>query len=218
MAGQVTCVTTGTLIPRIGTKVMKKIYFATHNAHKLQEVQQILGSDYRVVSAAEGGLTEAPDETADTLAGNALIKARALYRAVHCPCFADDTGLLVEALGGAPGVHSARYAGPAATDAQNRAKLLQQLAPLAPPYRAKFQTVVAYISAQGEEHLFTGEVTGVISPQEVGAGGFGYDSLFVPDGYDRTFAQMPPQEKNLISHRYRAVCRLLEFLSHEPKA
>ena len=192
---------------------MKKIYFATHNDHKLQEVQAILGSDYRVLSAKEGGLEDAPQESALTLEGNALIKARALYNKVKSPCFADDTGLLVAQLDGAPGVHSARYAGDEATDAQNRAKLLQNLAPLPEPHLAAFRTVVAYIDAGAEEHLFYGEVQGVILPREQGSAGFGYDSLFMPEGETLTFAQMPAHLKNKISHRYRAVQQLLTYLS-----
>ena len=187
-----------------------KIIFATNNAHKLQEVQQILGDSYPLVTPRECGITEDIPEAQDTLEGNALQKARYLYERTGTNCFADDTGLEVEALGGAPGVRSARYAGDGHDFSANTALLLKNLAGK-DDRSARFRTVIALI-LDGKEYLFEGEVKGYITDTEAGAGGFGYDPVFVPDGYDITFAEMDPVEKNRISHRGRAVEKLNTFL------
>lgn len=189
-----------------------KILFATNNAHKLTEVQAVLGDSYTLVTPRDCGVTEKIPETQPTLEGNALQKARYLYERTGLDCFADDTGLEVEALGGAPGVHSARYATDGHDFAANNRLLLQNLAG-EENRRARFRTVVALILG-GREYLFEGVVEGQIIDRETGHEGFGYDPLFRPDGYDRTFAQMTTEEKNAVSHRARAVRKLATFL-HE---
>lgn len=189
-----------------------KILFATNNAHKLTEVQAVLGDSYTLVTPRDCGVTEEIPETQPTLEGNALQKARYLYERTGLDCFADDTGLEVEALGGAPGVHSARYATDVHDFAANNRLLLQNLAG-EENRRARFRTVVALILG-GREYLFEGVVEGQIIDRETGHEGFGYDPLFRPDGYDRTFAQMTTEEKNAVSHRARAVRKLAAFL-HE---
>lgn len=189
-----------------------KILFATNNAHKLTEVQAVLGDRYTLVTPRDCGVTEEIPETQPTLEGNALQKARYLHERTGLDCFADDTGLEVEALGGAPGVHSARYATDGHDFAANNRLLLQNLAGKE-NRRARFRTVVALILG-GREYLFEGVVEGQIIDRETGHEGFGYDPLFRPDGYDRTFAQMTTEEKNAVSHRARAVRRLAAFL-HE---
>lgn len=189
-----------------------KILFATNNAHKLAEVQAVLGDSYTLVTPRDCGVTEEIPETQPTLEGNALQKARYLYERTGLDCFADDTGLEVEALGGAPGVHSARYATDGHDFAANNRLLLQNLAG-EENRRARFRTVVALILG-GREYLFEGGVEGQIIDRETGHEGFGYDPLFRPDGYDRTFAQMTTEEKNAVSHRARAVRKLATFL-HE---
>lgn len=187
-----------------------KIIFATNNAHKLQEVQQILGEGYTLVTPRECGITEDIPEEQATLEGNALQKARYLHERTGLDCFADDTGLEVDALGGAPGVRSARYAGDGHDFAANTALLLKNLEN-ATDRSARFRTVIALILG-GKEYLFEGEVRGHITEAESGCGGFGYDPVFVPDGYDITFAEMDPAEKNRISHRGRATEKLNTFL------
>ena len=189
-----------------------KILFATNNAHKLTEVPAVLGDRYTLVTPRDCGVTEEIPETQPTLEGNALQKARYLYERTGLDCFADDTGLEVEALGGAPGVHSARYATDGHDFAANNRLLLQNLAGKE-NRRARFRTVVALILG-GREYLFEGVVEGQIIDRETGHEGFGYDPLFRPDGYDRTFAQMTTEEKNAVSHRARAVRKLAAFL-HE---
>ena len=189
-----------------------KILFATNNAHKLTEVQAVLGDSYTLVTPRDCGVTEEIPETQPTLEGNALQKARYLYERTGLDCFADDTGLEVEALGGAPGVHSARYATDGHDFAANNRLLLRNLAGKE-NRRARFRTVVALIFG-GREYLFEGVVEGQIIDRETGHEGFGYDPLFRPDGYDRTFAQMTTEEKNAVSHRARAVRKLAAFL-HE---
>ena len=189
-----------------------KILFATNNAHKLAEVQAVLGDSYTLVTPRDCGVTEEIPETQPTLEGNALQKAHYLYERTGLDCFADDTGLEVEALGGAPGVHSARYATDGHDFAANNRLLLRNLAG-EENRRARFRTVVALILG-GREYLFEGVVEGQIIDRETGHEGFGYDPLFRPDGYDRTFAQMTTEEKNAVSHRARAVRKLAAFL-HE---
>lgn len=191
---------------------MQKLLFATFNEHKRTEVAALLGDRYEILLPQSVGYTHEPIEDADTLEGNALIKARNLYQYAKAPCFADDTGLEVEALGGAPGVHSARFAGTAHDDAANRSKLLRLLEEFPTPHHARFRTVIAFINAEGQETLFEGIVEGTIITEERGSKGFGYDSLFVPLGESRTFAEMSEEEKNRLSHRARAVQALATFL------
>ncbi len=189
-----------------------KILFATNNAHKLAEVRAVLGDDFTLVTPRDCGVTEEVPETQPTLEGNAAQKARYLYERTGCDCFADDTGLEVEALGGAPGVHSARYATDGHDFAANNRLLLRNLEGAA-NRRARFRTVICLILG-GEEHFFEGIVEGRIAERESGTEGFGYDPLFVPDGSDRSFARMSAEEKNALSHRGRAVRRLADYL-HE---
>lgn len=186
------------------------ILFATNNAHKLTEVQAVLGDGYRLLTPRDCGITEEIPEEQETLEGNASQKAHYLCERTGLDCFADDTGLEVEALGGAPGVHSARYATDGHDFGANNRLLLKNLEGQA-NRRARFRTVISLLLG-GEEHLFEGIVEGRIIEHEQGHEGFGYDPLFIPDGYDRTFAQMTTEEKNAVSHRARAVRKLADYL------
>ena len=170
----------------------------------------MLGNDFELVTLREVGITEDIPETGATLDENALIKARYVYERTGLNCFADDTGLEVEALGGAPGVHSARYATDGHDFAANNRKLLRELEGKA-NRKARFRTVISLI-VDGVERQVEGIVEGEITTSESGAEGFGYDPLFMPEGYDRTFAEMSAEEKNAISHRGRAVAKLVEML------
>lgn len=190
---------------------MKRLIFATNNAHKLEEVRAILGDSLELITLREAGITEDIPEEEPTIEGNALAKARYVWAKTGCDCFADDTGLEVDALGGAPGVHSARYATDGHDFAANRAKLLHEMEGKS-DRSARFRTVVALIEG-GEERCFEGIVEGTITHSEIGEGGFGYDCLFTPLGYERTFAELAPEEKNAISHRGRAVAKLAEWLN-----
>lgn len=194
--------------------ITMKLVFATNNAHKLSEVRAILGDAYEVLSLSELGVHEDIPETADTLEGNALMKAQYIHDHYGIDCFADDTGLEVEALGGEPGVHSARYAdnGPGHDSEANIDKLLTKLSGI-DNRKARFRTIVALI-LNGETHLFEGEVRGTILNERQGKGGFGYDPIFMPDGFDLSFAQLG-DEKNVISHRARAIARLTSFLKEK---
>ena len=187
-----------------------KIIFATNNAHKLSEVQAVLGDSFELVTPRMCGVEEDSPETAATLEGNASQKSHYLYEKTGLDCFADDTGLEVEALGGEPGVHSARYATDGHDFAANNRLLLKNLEGKE-NRRARFRTVISLIEG-GEEHLFEGIVEGRIIDHESGEEGFGYDPLFVPDGFDRTFAEMTAEEKNAVSHRGRAVRKLVAYL------
>ena len=187
-----------------------KIIFATNNAHKLSEVQAVLGDSFELVTPRMCGVEEDIPETAATLEGNASQKSHYLYEKTGLDCFADDTGLEVEALGGEPGVHSARYATDGHDFAANNRLLLKNLEGKE-NRRARFRTVISLIEG-GEEHLFEGIVEGRIIDHESGEKGFGYDPLFVPDGFDRTFAEMTAEEKNAVSHRGRAVRKLVAYL------
>lgn len=189
---------------------MKRIVFATNNAHKLEEVRAILGQSIELITLREAGITEDIPEEEPTIEGNALAKARYVYEKCGCDCFADDTGLEVDALGGAPGVHSARYATDGHDFGANRVKLLRELEGVT-SREARFRTVVALIE-QGHETTFEGVVEGTITTEEIGEGGFGYDCLFTPEGYTQTFAELAPEEKNAISHRGRAVAKLAAHL------
>lgn len=189
---------------------MTEIIFATNNAHKLSEAQALLGEEFRLLTPRDCGITEDIPETAATLDGNASQKSHYLHERVGKNCFADDTGLEVEALGGEPGVRSARYASDGHDFAANNRLLLKNMEGVK-NRKARFRTVISLI-LDGEEHLFEGIVEGRIAESESGCGGFGYDPLFIPDGYDCTFAEMSAEEKNAISHRGRAVQKLVSFL------
>lgn len=189
---------------------MKQLVFATNNAHKLDEVRKILGGKFDVLSLKEIGCNDDIAETAETFEGNALIKARYIHDKYGYDCFADDSGLEIDALGGVPGVYSARYAGEAHDSEKNMAKVLKQLQGIENRV-ARFRTVIA-LTLDGKEHLFEGEIAGRIIEERRGAGGFGYDPIFIPDGETRTFAEMDDAQKNGISHRARAVKKLVAFL------
>lgn len=192
--------------------MIKKLVFATNNAHKLDEIRAILGDKIEVLSLKDINCDADIPETADTLEGNAVLKAEYIYKNYGLDCFADDTGLEVEALGGAPGVYSARYAGGDGHDSEaNMRKLLKELDGKQ-NRKAQFRTAICLIE-QGEEHLFEGIVKGSIIEQKRGASGFGYDPVFMPEGYEETFAEMGNAEKNKISHRARAVEKLCEYLN-----
>jgi len=208
-----------------------KIVFATNNAHKLSEIRAILGSDFEVLSLSDIGCDVDIPETGTTLEENALLKARYVWEHYHMSCFADDTGLEVEALNGAPGVYSARYAAISMSDGSligkdhdseaNMSRLLSELGENN-NRRARFRTVIALIMKKNicpcgcnsikQEHLFEGIVNGEITRERSGVEGFGYDPIFRPDGYDHTFAELGTEVKNQISHRARATQKLCEFL------
>ena len=187
-----------------------KIVFATNNTHKLREVQQTVGDKFEIVSLRECGVVEDIPENEPTLEGNALAKARYIYSRTGLSCFADDTGLEVDALGGEPGVRSARYATDGHDDEANKRLLLERMEGKE-NRGAQFRTAMALI-LDGEEYLFEGVVRGEILTQECGDGGFGYDPLFAPEGHSESFAEMSAEEKNAISHRGRAVRKLAEYL------
>lgn len=194
---------------------MKKLVFASNNAHKLSEIRAILGDRLEIISLSDLQCHEEIPETADTLEGNALIKARYVWEHYGLYCFADDTGLEVEALGGAPGVYSARFAGEHATFEDNVSLLLERLSGVAAPRRARFRTVIALIDEYGT-HFFEGSVDGEITLERSGDHGFGYDPVFRPEGREETFAQLTEQEKNSMSHRGRAVQKLVRYLQALP--
>lgn len=191
---------------------MKKLVFATNNSHKLEEIRSILGGKIEILSLNDIGCNADIPETADTLEGNALIKAHYVYNNYHVDCFADDTGLEVEALGGLPGVHTARYAYPDRHDPEaNMIKLLDALKEKN-NRNARFRTVIALID-KGEKRLFEGVVDGVISNTKCGCEGFGYDPVFVPKGQTMTFAELGEDIKNSMSHRARAAQKLADYLA-----
>jgi XTP/dITP diphosphohydrolase len=187
-----------------------ELIFATNNKHKVEEVQSLLVPDFQIISLHDLRCTEDIPETEETLEGNALIKARYVYQRFGKSCFADDTGLEVEALNNEPGVYSARYAGENKDMQANRLKLLQNME--GNTHRnARFRTVIALIH-HDKEYLFEGQVNGVIATQERGTGGFGYDPIFIADGMEMTFAELDLSIKNSISHRAKAVGKLVTFL------
>ena len=191
-----------------------EMVFATNNAHKLSEIRAIFGDTLHILSLADINCHDDIPETADTLEGNALIKARWVKERYGYDCFADDTGLEVEALEGAPGVHTARYAYPDRHDPEaNTQKLLASLKN-ATNRKAQFRTAIALI-LNGEEHVFEGVVRGEIATEKRGTEGFGYDPVFIPENTDRTFAELGTDVKNQISHRARAVAKLVEYLSKQ---
>ena len=187
--------------------------FATANRHKLEEVQAIMPEGITLQTPADYGITEDIPENESTLEGNALAKARYVYLATGEDCFADDTGLEVDALGGEPGVRSARYAQGAGHDSRANMELLLKNLSGGNNRRARFRTVIALI-LKGKEHLFEGIVEGSIRHEGSGSEGFGYDPIFEPTGYTTTFAEMPLEEKNLISHRSICTRKLINFLTH----
>lgn len=194
------------------TETKRTLVFATNNAHKLAEVRAMLGGQIEVRSLADIGCQADIPETADTLEGNALIKAHYVYDRYGLDCFADDTGLEVEALGGAPGVHTARYASEAGNDPEaNMRKLLGEMEGKA-CRNARFRTVIALIEG-GTEHRFEGIVEGQITTEKRGTDGFGYDPVFAPAEAGRTFAELGIDVKNRISHRARAVEALCRYLN-----
>lgn len=190
---------------------MKKLVFASNNTHKLAEIRSILAGRVEVVSLSDIDCHDDIPETADTLEGNALIKARHIWEHYGLYCFADDTGLEVEALDGAPGVYSARFAGEKATFEDNISLLLERLKGVPAPRRAVFRTVIALIDEYGT-HLFEGSIAGEITKERLGGQGFGYDPVFLPEGQTKTFAQLTESEKNSMSHRGRAIQKLASYL------
>ena len=189
----------------------KKLVFATNNAHKLDEISSILGEKVELLSLKDIHCHVDIPETADTLEGNAMLKAEYIYKNYGLDCFADDTGLEVEALNGAPGVYSARYAGGEAHNAEaNMQKLLQNMQGVQ-NRKAQFRTAICLI-LDGKKHLFEGIVKGEIIKEKRGSSGFGYDPIFVPEGYTKTFAELGNETKNKISHRALAVEKLCRFL------
>jgi XTP/dITP diphosphohydrolase len=187
-----------------------KLVFATHNDHKLKEVQQLLPKNIQLLSLKDIDCFDEIPETGDTLEENAKIKADHITQTYGLNCFSDDTGLLVDALNGAPGVYSARYAGEQKDASDNMQKLLNELNGKN-NRKAHFKTAV-HLNLNGEVHAFEGTVEGVITDKEQGKGGFGYDPIFKPNGFDKTFGELPSNVKNSISHRGRAIRKLVEFL------
>ncbi len=190
----------------------KTLVVCTANAGKLEELRLLLPKHLVLRTLVDVGITEDVPETGDTLEANALQKARYVRERTGLACMADDTGLEVDALAGAPGVFSARYAGPQRSAADNMKKLLAELRDKS-DRRARFRTVIAYIDSEGNEHQFEGEVRGTITHELRGTGGFGYDPIFLPHMSDLTFAELPIEKKNAISHRAQAVWRFARFIS-----
>lgn len=188
-----------------------KLVLASNNSHKLEEARAIASGRFEILSLSDIGCHDDIPETAGTLEGNALIKARWVKEKYGYDCFADDTGLMVDALGGAPGVYSARYAGPECDSVANVNKLLKEMKGKS-CRDARFTTVIALLK-DGEEHIFTGEVAGKIASEPSGTAGFGYDPVFIPDETGISFAEMTAEDKNSISHRGRAMRKLAEFLA-----
>jgi len=189
-----------------------KILFATANRGKLREAAEVLGPGFEIVSPLDLGITEDIPETGSTLQENSLQKAQYIFDRTGLPCFADDTGLEVDALGGAPGIYSARYAGPGHDSEANMKKLLAELTTL-DDRRARFRTVVTLILADGQPRFFEGVCEGSIAREKSGCGGFGYDPVFLPDAYPgRTLAEVSEEEKNAVSHRGKAIRAMAEWL------
>ena len=189
-----------------------KLVFASNNKHKIQEIKQLLPETFEIVSLEDIGCTEDIPETADTIEGNAILKADYVTQKYGLPCFADDSGLEVEALNGAPGVYSARYAGEQKNDNDNIEKLLHELQGKI-NRKAQFKTVIA-LNLNNEQHLFTGIIKGEIIAKKKGINGFGYDPVFAAENSDKTFAELSSEEKNKVSHRAKAVEKLVEWLTN----
>jgi XTP/dITP diphosphohydrolase len=196
------------------TKV--QIVAATNNLHKLSEIRPLIEPDFRILSLEDIGCHEELPETMETLEGNSLQKASYVYDRYHLPCFADDTGLEVEALDGAPGVYSARYAGEQKNSNDNIDLLLSNLAAKGNRH-AQFRTIITLLGIDGR-HVFEGILSGTILSGRRGSAGFGYDPVFQPDGFTRTLAELTMDEKNSISHRGRAISKLVAFLKHKSSA
>lgn len=192
---------------------MKKIVFATNNQHKLYEVRQILKQNYEVLGLRDIGFSGDIPETGNTLAENASIKSKFVLDKYGLDCFSDDTGLEIDSLGGRPGVYSARYAGEDGNAERNIEKVLTELQGNE-NRSARFKTVVS-LFLDGKEYLFEGKVEGKIITSKRGKDGFGYDPIFIPDGFDLTFAEMPQELKNSISHRGKAIRALAKFLNDQ---
>ncbi len=190
---------------------MKQIVFASHNKNKALEIAELLPKNLTLVTLADLQFFDEINETGSTLPENALIKARFVSNKFNLNCFADDSGLEIEALNGEPGVFSARYAGIEKNDESNMNKVLSHLQ-FETNRNARFVTVIALLK-DGVEYLFEGEIKGKITREKKGTNGFGYDPIFIPDGYEKTFAEFTKEEKNLISHRSIAVKKLLRFLN-----
>lgn len=195
---------------------MKRIVFATGNSNKLRELREILGADYEVCGLRDIGCDDDIPETADTFEGNALLKAQWVRDRYGVDCIAEDAGLEVDALGGAPGVLSARFAGPGHDSRANNELLLRRLEGVA-DRRARFRTSLVLLRADGP-HFFEGKIEGDILEDPRGEGGFGYDPLFVPKGWTKTFAEAGAEEKNAVSHRGQAVAALQRFIESENKS
>ena len=193
---------------------MKNLVFATGNIHKLQEVQGLFKEGFALSCLKDVNITEEIPETADNLVDNALQKARYVYEKCGIPCFADDTGLEVDALGGAPGVYSARYAGEQKDSKLNMLLLLKNMNGKT-NRDASFRTIIAYIDENAQEHIFEGEIKGKIIENMAGENGFGYDPIFVPEGYEETFAELSSEIKNTISHRARAMEKFLSYINNK---
>ncbi|MDO4727913.1 MAG: non-canonical purine NTP diphosphatase [Bacteroidota bacterium] len=187
-----------------------KLIFASNNQHKIQEIQKMIPANYQILSLKDIGCTENIPETADTIEGNAVLKAQYIHQKYGVNCFADDSGLEVQVLNNAPGVNSARYAGEDKNDQHNMQKLLQDLENQS-DRKARFKTVICLIF-NNQQYLFEGVINGVITTELRGGNGFGYDPIFAPNGSDKTFAEMSNTEKNNISHRAKAVEQLIKFI------
>lgn len=187
-----------------------QLIFATHNKNKLNEVKSLIPQHINLLSLDDVNITDDIKETASTLEGNASLKSQAIYKTTGINCFSDDSGLLADALNGAPGVHSARYAGEQKKDEDNIQKILSELNGKE-NRKAHFKTVMSLIIG-GKEYLFEGKINGTIINEKRGNNGFGYDPIFVPEGYNKTFAEMTKEEKSSISHRSIALKKLIEFL------
>ena len=194
-------------------EMTKKLLFATNNLHKLREVQEIIGNEFQIVSLKDVSIDEDIPETSDTLEGNARQKAQYIFEKTGMNCFADDTGLFINALDGRPGVYSARYAGEGCSFDDNINKILAEMGD-AEDRKASFRCVVCLI-LDGEEHLFEGRIDGMILKERQGLGGFGYDPVFVPKGQSQSFSEMPAYLKNGLSHRGRAISRMMKFLGNQ---
>ena len=188
-----------------------ELIFASNNKHKLDEVRALAKDRYKIISLSDIGCHEDIPETQPDLLGNALQKARCIYQKYQKNCFADDTGLEIEALEGRPGVYSARYAGEHCSFEDNMNKVLNEMQDIS-NRRACFKTVIVLL-LNGKEYIFEGKVDGIILREKHGEEGFGYDPIFQPDGFQQSFAQMDLEEKNIISHRGRALVKLMEFLN-----
>lgn len=190
-----------------------KLLFATHNKNKLSEVKALMPNNIDLIGLSDLNFHEDIAETESTIEGNASLKSQSIYKITGINCFSDDSGLLVDALNGEPGVHSARYAGEHKNDEDNIQKLLRELTGKE-NRKAHFKTVMSLL-IDGQEYLFEGKIYGNITPEKRGANGFGYDPVFIPDGYTKTFAEMTKDEKSSISHRGIALKQLIAFLKEQ---